>query len=258
MTIPGSGQLDMAMINTEFGRGLNLAAYRGTTWWTDANQSGTFSAGQISMAEFYGKRATAPIIPGIKEFAFVNYAGSGATVQLGADSPKRYIVVTASIVGGGSNAPDFAGCTLDGVPLTLLVQRNSYNIGDGVASRCAIFGGYIPSGATAACAFTVVGGAALSGVARATYRLVGDSIQALATNTAPPTTMNLVNESGIIGVISSATGGTAITWSGLTRNYENDHGTWRSSAASTYTATAKAQGVDKSAGGCCLVSLYSP
>lgn len=60
MTLPSSGALSMSAINAEFGRGNNLNAYRGTTWYTDAGGSGTFSSGAISMSEFYGKRATSP------------------------------------------------------------------------------------------------------------------------------------------------------------------------------------------------------
>lgn len=61
MPLPASGPLSMSDINTEFGRGLNLNAYRGTTWYTSAGGSGTFSAGAISISEFYSKQAAAPI-----------------------------------------------------------------------------------------------------------------------------------------------------------------------------------------------------
>ena len=60
MTLPTSGALSMSQINAEFGRGTNLNSYRGTTWYTDAGASGTFSSGTISMSEFYGKRLTSP------------------------------------------------------------------------------------------------------------------------------------------------------------------------------------------------------
>lgn len=58
MTLQSSGAISISQINAEFGRGNNLNAYRGTTWYTDAGGSGTFSSGAISMSEFYGKRPT--------------------------------------------------------------------------------------------------------------------------------------------------------------------------------------------------------
>jgi hypothetical protein len=60
MALPASGPLSIQQINAEFGRGNNLNAYRGTTWYTDAGGSGTFSTGALSMSDFYGKRATSP------------------------------------------------------------------------------------------------------------------------------------------------------------------------------------------------------
>lgn len=61
MALPASGPLSIQQINAEFGRGNNLNAYRGTTWYTDAGGSGTFSTGALSISDFYGKRATSPL-----------------------------------------------------------------------------------------------------------------------------------------------------------------------------------------------------
>ncbi len=54
--LQGSGSIAMSEINSVFdGRGNNLGAYRGTTWYTAGGSSGTFSSGAISFSDFYGK-----------------------------------------------------------------------------------------------------------------------------------------------------------------------------------------------------------
>lgn len=52
--LPGSGALSINDINTLFGRGNNLNAYRGTTYYTSSSGPFSFSAGAISMSSFYG------------------------------------------------------------------------------------------------------------------------------------------------------------------------------------------------------------
>jgi hypothetical protein len=59
MAIKPSGSLSLSEINTEFGAGTNLNAYRNRSWYTDST-SGTFSAGAISINDFYSKRAYDP------------------------------------------------------------------------------------------------------------------------------------------------------------------------------------------------------
>lgn len=61
MTLPATGSLSISQIHTEFGRGLNLGAYLGTAWFTDAGGSGTFPGGQISISDFYSKRVNSPV-----------------------------------------------------------------------------------------------------------------------------------------------------------------------------------------------------
>ena len=54
--LPSSGAINLSQINSVFdGRGLNLNAYRGTTWFTSAGGSGTFSSGAIAFGDFYSK-----------------------------------------------------------------------------------------------------------------------------------------------------------------------------------------------------------
>lgn len=77
MTLQSSGAISISDINTEFGLGNNLNAYRGVTWYTDAGGSGTFSSGAISMSEFYGKRATAAASVAISNATASNFSKAG-------------------------------------------------------------------------------------------------------------------------------------------------------------------------------------
>lgn len=52
--LPGSGAISINDINTLFGRGNNLNAYRGTQYYTSSAGPFTFSSGAISMSSFYG------------------------------------------------------------------------------------------------------------------------------------------------------------------------------------------------------------
>jgi hypothetical protein len=60
MALPSSGTITMAQINAEFGRGNNLNAYRGTTYYTSSGGPFTFSSGALSFSNFYGTTATSP------------------------------------------------------------------------------------------------------------------------------------------------------------------------------------------------------
>ena len=77
MTLPSSGTLTISQINSEFGRGLNLGSYRGTTWYTDAGSSGTFTSTNLGFDQFYGKRVDAPYRFGTGSGSFNNYGTYG-------------------------------------------------------------------------------------------------------------------------------------------------------------------------------------
>lgn len=56
--------ITMAQINSVFdGRGLNLNAYRGTTWYTAAGGSGTFASSNLSFNDFYLKGPNPNAVP---------------------------------------------------------------------------------------------------------------------------------------------------------------------------------------------------
>ena len=78
MTIKSSGELGIGEINAEFNRGNDLNAYRGVQWWTEGGSTGNFSSGQISMLEFYGKKASLPRPPTI-ELLIVGGGGCGGS-----------------------------------------------------------------------------------------------------------------------------------------------------------------------------------
>jgi hypothetical protein len=100
MTLPASGVITLDGIDTEFGLGRNLNAYRGQTWFRDDTTTGTFPGGAIGMNEFYSKRGDdpMPVLQFIGNYdlgATIRDAGATVTttISLGAEDPDRRILI---------------------------------------------------------------------------------------------------------------------------------------------------------------------
>lgn len=110
----------MSEINTEFGRGNDLNSYRGTTWYTDAGGSGTFSSGAISMSEFYSKRPTAPggtfspdgsTSSGSRTSLYAYQYASTATVTITCTQSATWTYTAVSGAGGSVNISSGSSAT---------------------------------------------------------------------------------------------------------------------------------------------------
>lgn len=94
--LPSSGTLSMNTINTLFGRGNNLNAYRGTQYYTATAGPFTFSSGSISFSSFYNSGPTAGITPGSQ-----NYTTPGTY----SFTVPNYNTMTVMVWGGGGGSP---------------------------------------------------------------------------------------------------------------------------------------------------------
>lgn len=75
--LQSSGAISMSQINSVFdGRGNNLNAYRGTTWYTAAGGSGTFSSGAISFSDFYSKGPSPAVTISLASMSGQTFLGS--------------------------------------------------------------------------------------------------------------------------------------------------------------------------------------
>jgi hypothetical protein len=94
MATPVSGPISMDDIDAAFGRGKNLAAYRGITWYRPGTLvTGTFPAsGPLSIGDFYNKQGNDPAAAGSQTY---NSGTNNFTVPLYRNS------MTINIWGGG-------------------------------------------------------------------------------------------------------------------------------------------------------------
>lgn len=133
--LPGSGALSINDINTLFGRGNNLNAYRGTTYYTSSSGPFTFPSGSISMSNFYGTgpQANRPALS-------YTFSSNTANASLNVASLSGYVAGTSDItitVNSGvylyATSTANAGLTLSGGTTgdTVTLVNNGFIMGMG-------------------------------------------------------------------------------------------------------------------------------
>lgn len=181
MTLPASGPISLSAINTEFGLGTNLNAYRGVTWYTDTGTTGTFTTSDLGMNQFYSKRATAPGVTDVdstyaSDSSVIGTSYSFSNVPFTSGSVRRVVVAVTSW-NATSSAGAISSASIAGNAATVHVDSS---VAVQYAPAVAIFSATVPtSTASGTVAFTyntnrqavsivvyaVVGGTAIDAVA---------------------------------------------------------------------------------------------
>ena len=140
MPTPVSGIITMADINTTFGRGTNLAAYRGTIWYQpNSLVFGYFASTDLSFADFYNKQPNDPASSGALDYQ------SPGTFTLAAPLYRNFFQVQVW-GGGGAGGPYnrdgvYAGSGNTSVAYTPAGNVIGYGGGGGQGSATDRFGG---------------------------------------------------------------------------------------------------------------------
>ena len=104
MATPTSGTISINDVNSVFGRGNNLNAYRGTVWYQpNSLVTGTFSAGTISLSNFYNKQPNDPATTGSATYS--SPGTTSFTAPLYRNSLTIYVWGGGGGGGGYGNSP---------------------------------------------------------------------------------------------------------------------------------------------------------
>ena len=253
MTLQSSGAITMAEINTEFGYGLNLNAYRGQDYWTDAGTHTTFSAGAIDMADFYSTR-----IP--KTVSYIGYIDTGTgtttrtfgTFSFGTAATTRRLV--AVFTGGDNTNLVASAVTIGGTSATIAIQENEG--GNSTNPFACIAYATVPTGTSGSVAITLNGSP--STIYCALYALY-DTVSQTPQDTASGTNSSSINlnltipANGFAIAAAAFISKTSVGWVGITEREDlggsnayawGDTNTYGTTAQSPRTITATGGGGD--------------
>lgn len=154
MPTPPSGQISIATINANFGRGTNLNAYRGTIWYQPNSLNfGYFPTGAISLSDFYNKQPNDPATSGAADY------GSPGTYGFTVPLYRNFLQIQVW-GGGGAGGPytygTYAGSGGTTIAYTPPGNLVGYGGGGGQGAKTDNFG-YVRFGAGGA------GGGAVGG-----------------------------------------------------------------------------------------------
>lgn len=90
MALPASGTISINDVNTEFGLGQNLNAYRGQLYGTTSGTAGVFPSGAISLSDFYSTKKVV--------------AGGPTSLSAGSYTVQPYRTITFTATGGAGGA----------------------------------------------------------------------------------------------------------------------------------------------------------
>jgi hypothetical protein len=104
MATPTSGTISIGVINSVFGRGNNLNAYRGTVWYQpNSLVYGYFPSGAISLSDFYNKQPNDPATTG--SATYLTPGTTSFTAPLYRNSLAIYVWGAGAGGGGYGNSP---------------------------------------------------------------------------------------------------------------------------------------------------------
>lgn len=222
MPLPSSGAISLNQINTEFGRGLNLNAYRGTQYYTASAGPFTFPSGAIAFSDFYGTQLVSPKSVSYTASFWVGSAlvtsHSVSGVSIGTAASNRYVYL-AIMTSYTFHTWTPTNVSIGGVAATLL-----YSAPANWPHRVHFFGANVTSGTTATISYNTANSVVTQGNVWAAYGMSSPlTVQSSAgsTDNSNPVTLNVTCQASDVilgqGNMIDASG-TGPSWTGITLN----------------------------------------